>query len=104
MKKGERASGESPVILSASLARRMFGNETPWGSNLNWMANGHWCPIVGVAADTKNNGLTDPSDPEYYRLRMKGSDQIGAKWGCAFSDFTRPGDAGAVDSKRVCGA
>jgi len=33
---------------------------------------------VGVAADTKNNGLTEPPDPEYYRLRMKGSDRLGA--------------------------
>ena len=39
--------------------------------------NGRWCPIVGVAKDTRNNGLTDPSDPEYYRLRMKGSGQLG---------------------------
>jgi hypothetical protein len=73
----ERASGESPVILSATLARRMFGDENPVGQQLELDGNGHWCPIVGVAADTKNNGLTDPPDPEYYRLRMKGSTELG---------------------------
>jgi len=74
---GERASGESPVILSATLARRMFGNENPVGQQIELDGNGHWSPIVGVAANTKNNGLSDPPDPEYYRLRMKGSDQLG---------------------------
>jgi predicted permease len=74
----ERASGESPVILSATLARRMFGNENPVAQQIELDGNGHWSPIVGVAADTRNNGLTDPPYPMYYRLRMKGSDQLGA--------------------------
>jgi predicted permease len=65
----ERASGDSPVILSASLARRMFGAENPVGQRIALDADAHWCPIVGVAADTRNNGLTE-TDPEYYRLRM----------------------------------
>ena len=65
----ERASVDSPVVLSASLARRMFGNENPVGQQIALDADAHWCPIVGVAADTRNNGLTE-TDPEYYRLRM----------------------------------
>jgi predicted permease len=64
-----RASGESPVILSATLARRLFGSENPIGQQIELDGNGRWCPIVGVAADTRNNGLTE-TDPEYYRLRM----------------------------------
>jgi predicted permease len=66
---GERSSGESPVILSATLARRMFGDENPVGQSIDLDHEGHWCPIVGVAADTRNNGLT-ATEPEYYRLRM----------------------------------
>jgi predicted permease len=66
---GERASGESPLVLSATLARRLFGNESPVGQQLDLTADGHWCTIVGVAADTRNNGLTE-THPEYYRLRM----------------------------------
>jgi putative ABC transport system permease protein len=65
----ERASGESPVILSATLARRLFGGETPIGQQIDLELEDHWCPIVGVAADTRNNGLTE-TGPEYYRLRM----------------------------------
>jgi putative ABC transport system permease protein len=69
----ERASGESPVILSATLARRMFGEESPIGQQMELSGDdGHWCPIVGVAADTRNDGLT-ATDPEYYRLRMNHS-------------------------------
>jgi predicted permease len=66
---GERASGESPVILNATLARRLFGNENPIGQEIELDRDGRWCPIVGVAADTRNNGLT-ATEPEYYRLRM----------------------------------
>ena len=73
----ERASGESPLILSATLARRLFGNESPLGQQLDLTANGRWCTVVGVAADIKNDGLTEPSDPEYYRLRMHNQREIG---------------------------
>ena len=74
---GERASGQSPLILSATLARRLFGNESPLGQQIDLDVSGHWCTVVGVAADIKNNGLTDPSDPEYYRLRMHNSQEVG---------------------------
>src|SRR5271157_901434 len=73
----ERASGESPIILSATLARRLFGNENPIGQQIDLEVNGHWSPVVGVAADIKNNGLTEPADPEYYRLRMHNADPVG---------------------------
>jgi len=69
----DRASGESPLILSATLARRLFGNESPLGQQIDLDVSGHWSTVVGVAADIKNNGLTDPPDPEYYRLRMHNS-------------------------------
>jgi hypothetical protein len=65
---GERGSSSSPVILSATLARRLFGGESPIGQQIELDGDGRWFPIVGVAADTRNNGLT-ATDPEYYRLR-----------------------------------
>ena len=74
---GERASGESPLILSATLARRLFGQESPLGQQISLDGGGHWCTVVGVATDIKNNGLTDPPDPEYYRLRMHNSQFVG---------------------------
>jgi predicted permease len=74
---GERAAGESPIVLSATLARRLFGGGSPLGQQIDLDANGHWCTVVGVAADIKNNGLTEPTDPEYYRLRMRTSQELG---------------------------
>jgi hypothetical protein len=40
---GERASGESPVILSAALARRLFGAENPIGQQIGLDGDGRWC-------------------------------------------------------------
>lgn len=69
----ERASGESPMILSESLARKLFGNENPVGRQIELSADGRWSKVVGVAADVKNAGLVEEGDPEYYRLRMNDS-------------------------------
>jgi predicted permease len=73
----ERAAMETPLILSASLARRMFGAENPVGQQVDLELEGHWLPIVGVAADVKNVGLTEAAAPEYYRLRTYKSAQLG---------------------------
>ncbi len=73
----DRAAGESPLILSATLARRLFGQENPIGQQIDLEVSGDWRTVVGVAADIKNNGLTGPSDPEYYLLRMHNSQQMG---------------------------
>jgi predicted permease len=88
---GERASGESPLILSATLARRLFGNENPLGQQIDLEASGRWSPVVGVAADIKNNGLTDPPDPEYYRLRMHNAHTVGSSGVALFRTSLDPG-------------
>jgi predicted permease len=72
----DRTLTDSPVILSATLARRMFGDENPVGQLICLEADDHWQQIVGVAADVKNAGLTAPADPEYYRLRINASTQF----------------------------
>jgi hypothetical protein len=72
----DRGLTDSPVILSATLARRMFGAENPVGQLICLESDDHWQQIVGVAADVKNAGLTAPSDPEYYRLRINTSMQF----------------------------
>jgi predicted permease len=67
----ERAAGESPVILSAALAHRIFGDGNPVSQLIELDGNDHWSQIVGVTADATNSGLTEPPGPEYYRLRMR---------------------------------
>jgi putative ABC transport system permease protein len=73
----ERATSDTPVILSANLARRMFGSENPVGQFIDLDQEGHWLPIVGVAGNVKNSGLAETPEPEYYRLRTDQSPQLG---------------------------
>jgi len=63
----DRSSAERPVILSESLARRLFPNgEDPLGKSFRFGSQNEWRTIVGVAGDVKNNGLAAPADPEFY--------------------------------------
>jgi putative ABC transport system permease protein len=63
----DRSSAERPVILSESLARRLFPNgEDPLGKSFRFGSQNEWRNIVGVAGDVKNNGLAAPADPEFY--------------------------------------
>ncbi|HUA22180.1 MAG TPA: ABC transporter permease [Bryobacteraceae bacterium] len=73
----ERSAADTPLILSATLARRMFGSENPVGQQIDLDLEGHWLPIVGVAGDVKNSGLVETAEPEYYRLRTYNSPQLG---------------------------
>lgn len=72
------------VVLSRSLAERLFPGTDPVGQRLllegpetqgtvasrSGIASAQsWQTIVGVAADVKNGGLSGEQQPEYYRLR-----------------------------------
>jgi len=73
----ERSGTETPLILSQSLAERLFPAENPVGQRIGLGADGQWTPVVGVAGDVKNSGLTDAPQPEYYLLRMRQSWALG---------------------------
>lgn len=62
----DRAPGENPVILSETLSKRLFPDEDPLGKSLRLGSEDPWQTVVGIAADVRNNGLAEPSDPEYY--------------------------------------
>jgi putative ABC transport system permease protein len=65
----ERNSKDHYLILSSSLAARLFPNEDPIGQKLKPTPNDPWHTVVGVAADVKNAGLEASDQPEFYRLR-----------------------------------
>ena len=65
----DRSPARNVVILSQSLARRLFPNEDALGKHILSGAT-----VIGVAADTKNVNLTR-SDPEYYLLRKPRMDE-----------------------------
>ena len=62
----DRGAGESPIILSQSLANRLFPGEDALGKSLRLDASEPWRTVVGISGDVRNNGLSQPSDPEYY--------------------------------------
>jgi putative ABC transport system permease protein len=63
----DSSPSENPIILSETLARELFPNEDPVGKQLRLFRQPTpWRMVVGVAADVRNNGLVDSSDPEFY--------------------------------------
>ena len=74
----DRAPTENPVILSATLARKLFPDEDPLGKTLQFSAFDRKGPartIVGIAGDVKNDGLLKSSGPEFY-IPWKNDSQI----------------------------
>jgi len=65
----DRHTDQHALILSDSLARRLFPGEDPLGKRLELHVQPPWFTVVGVAADVKNGGLNLPADPEYYVVR-----------------------------------
>ena len=50
--------------------------------------NGHWHIVVGISADVRNNGLSDPPEPEYYLVRKHVQDDVfgnGSSWRSIFA-------------------
>ncbi len=82
----DRRSAGPVVILSESLARRMFPAGDSIGRRISpGRATGGpgteripWLTIVGVAADVKNAGLNGRDDPEYYELLRATPEDVSA--------------------------
>jgi putative ABC transport system permease protein len=62
----DQAGGQPSIILSDSLARRLFPADDAIGKTMRFAQAGPWRTVVGVAANVKNNGLSEQSDPEFY--------------------------------------
>jgi len=60
-------ASENPIILSETLARKLFPSANPIGQPLRlFRTSGPWRTVVGIAADVKNDGLAAPAGPEFY--------------------------------------
>lgn len=65
------------AALSETLARRMFPGEDPIGKRVLFGGD-PWYTVVAVVTDAKNSGLSNESEPEYYRLwRNRPEDWVG---------------------------
>jgi putative ABC transport system permease protein len=69
----DRRPGEHHVILSESLARRLYGDRDPIGERFT----GGWPRmVVGVAGDARNAGLDSAPEPEFYVIRQTSREGI----------------------------
>lgn len=64
----EQNSNGHFLILSKLLASRIFPKGNAVGQSVKPNPEDPWYLVVGVAGNVKNSGLTDRSEPEYYRL------------------------------------
>ena len=65
----DRDPNQNVVILSDSMARRMFPGEDALGKQIRPGRSGPWLTVVGLVGNVKNNGLVERDDPEYYEIR-----------------------------------
>src|SRR5262249_11564962 len=72
----DRTSREQTMVVSASLARRLFGEGEAVGQLLHFQPSGPDATVIGVAANVDNTGAPGQSDPEYYVVRKKITDAL----------------------------
>jgi putative ABC transport system permease protein len=68
----QQDSTEHFIVLSQSLAERLFPGQDPIGQHMQVAGGSPQDPqytVVGVVGDAKNGGLAGVDEPEYYRLR-----------------------------------
>ena len=73
----DRDPHRDTVILSDTLARRMFPGEDPIGKQMQPGRAGAWLTVIGVAANVKNSAIMDPDRPEYYLVRNHSPERAG---------------------------
>jgi predicted permease len=64
---------DNPIIINETWAHHLFGNEDAIGRGIR-LGSDTMLTVVGVSADVKNNGLSQPPDPEYYIVRKQVTD------------------------------
>ena len=70
----DRDPDEDTIVLSHSLAQRLFPGVDPVGKRIQVNSGPPWLTVIGVAGDAKNNGITNAALPEYYLVRRHAPD------------------------------
>ena len=73
----DRDPQQNAVILSDSLARRLFPGEDPLGKQIKPGRSGPWKTVIGVAGNVKNSALMERDDPEFYMVRKHSQESLG---------------------------
>jgi putative ABC transport system permease protein len=70
------------AIVNEEMVKELFPHENPIGARIDWGRNQgphQWMTIVGVAADVKQSGLNQPTDPAVYSPYSQ-SDEAWRRW------------------------
>ena len=87
----DRDPDQNTIIISDSLARRLFPNEDPVGKEMRRNQQLPWDTVIGVAGNARNNpALSDKDDPEYYVVRKHGTAIPGRKPSVIVRTFMNP--------------
>jgi putative ABC transport system permease protein len=87
----DRDPNQNTIILSDSLARRLFPNEDPIGKEIRRNPQSPWDTVIGIAGNARNNpALSDNDDPEYYVVRKHGTATPGRKASVIVRTFINP--------------
>jgi predicted permease len=78
----DRDPQRNVVVISDTLARRMFPGEDALGKQIQPGRSGPWLTIVGVAGNVKNTSLAERDDPEFYVVRKHSPDNA-TRWATA---------------------
>lgn len=70
----DRTSTQRRVVLSKSLAARLFPDAYPVGKRIQIVRDKTWFQVAGIAENVKNGGMTGQDEPEIYVLRRDVSD------------------------------
>jgi predicted permease len=76
----DRRPGANSIILSESLAARLFPAQNALGQRIQPGRSGSWWTVIGVAANVKNNGLAGADEPEYYIPILERDGAAGRSW------------------------
>lgn len=87
----DRSPNQYSMIVSESLAKKMFGNGNPLGQRIHMIDGKEWYTIVGIAAGVKNGGITSAADPEYYVVRRQVADDTTAQTSIILRTSLNPG-------------
>jgi putative ABC transport system permease protein len=87
----DRDPNQNTIIISDSLARRLFLNEDAIGKEMRRNQQLPWDTVIGVAGNARNNpALSDNDDPEYYVVRKHGTGNPGRKTSVVVRTFMNP--------------
>jgi predicted permease len=100
----ERDTKDSPfgVVINETMARAIWPGEDPTGKRVSGRPiHPGWVPVIGVVADVKNMGLTQPSMPEFYFNYTQGSEGMLRNMTLAVRSRLDPGSLAANVRREV---